>query len=88
MSFTDKELIDLVNGFTKLAERVSEMRGQMDAQQIVISHLAAGVTDEARTEAHVALSLASKAAAEKDPTYRRGFEEGMALYRRANPGQR
>lgn len=81
MSFTDEELVALVKGFTQLAERVSEMRGQMDAQQIVISHLADGSSEEARTEAHVALALAEKEVAGKDDSYRRGFAQGMALYR-------
>lgn len=86
MSFTDEELVAMVKGFTQLAERVSEMRGQMDAQQIVISHLADGSTEEAKTEAHVALALAAKEISEKDAAYRLGFGQGMALYRSGRPG--
>lgn len=86
MGFSDEELIALVKGFSQLAERVGEMRGQMDAQQIVISHLAAGASEEAKSEAHVALALAAQEVAGKDEVYRRGFEQGMALYRSGHSG--
>lgn len=81
----ESELEQLFSGLKtvieQLTERIRHLEGQTDMQQVIIGHLAAGTSEEARTEALIAIALFQSESAQNNPAYVRGVQAGSALFR-------